>query len=280
MEASVVGGESAAEQGRQAMLNVVYDALNQVESPDHFFDLEECELKGSGQPSLKAVTAFVRRHLETADYDAMLGVIESSGLHALPAWTFEDNRLRLVIRPIPKHDARGEPGVRPIGVYPVEGGWINMKDALRRRLAEKARNLRSVGMPLVLALNAVTKWGTDRDDIVDALFGSEQVVVDVNTRNARPSRARDGFFMGPTGPVNTRVSAVMVTTVFPRTAARAEIDIYANPWRKVTLPEGVLPFRTWRVVDGRLSLEEGRTVGDVLRLPDSWPEACDSNVPQ
>ncbi len=274
LEASVVGGESAQEQGRRAVLNVVFDAINDVPSLDYFFDLVECVLKGSEQPSLRSIKQFVAQQLEVADY-ATLAVLGRSDIQAHPTWVFDDDKIRLVIRPIPKHDARGELGVRPIGIYPMEGGWIRDNEAIRRRLSEKARQLRSVDGPRVLAINALTRWGTDHDDAVEALFGSEQIVVDVATRQARPSRARDGFLLGPKGPINTRISAVLITSVHPWTTARAGIDVFLNPWAKAGIPEGALPFTLHRAVDGRLKREEGRRPGEVFGLPESWPEECD-----
>lgn len=67
IEASVVGGESVKEQGKRALLNVVFDAINEVASPDYFFDIVECEVKGVQQPSLRAITSFIARRVESAD---------------------------------------------------------------------------------------------------------------------------------------------------------------------------------------------------------------------
>ncbi|MBI4499854.1 MAG: hypothetical protein HY700_01715 [Gemmatimonadetes bacterium] len=274
VEASVVGGASHADRGRRAMVGAILDAINQVPSPDYFLEVVEFEIKGPQQPSIRAITQFVTSQIEMADYES-LAELQQCDLETLPKWVLEDQRVRLVIRPIPKNAARGKPGVRSIGIYPVAGGLVRDQESIRDRLAEKAKKFGPAEVPVVLAINTQTKWGADRDDVIGALFGSEQVVIDVDTREGRPSRARDGFFMGSTGPINTRISAVLVTSVQPWSVSRSRIAVFLNPWAKKELPDGVLPFDFSRVVDGHLRVAAGRSPGEVLGLPASWPEEND-----
>ncbi len=276
LEAAVVTDESRDKKKREAVRSAVYDIINEVDSPDYFLGIKECTLKGHAQPPRKAILAFLRAHIGAANYDEVSAAF-IEGLDRV-TWTYEDDRLTLVVTPVPKAKARGEPGVRPIGIYPMESRWGGSKEAIRKRLSEKAKRYKNLGEQFVIAVNCVSRWGTDWDDIVDALFGSLQVVVDSRTRQAHESRARDGFFIGEKGPQNTRVSAVLVTTVFPWSLAKASVKLILNPWAAYPLTEDVLPFERVSVVAGKFATVAGESLRVVLELTDDWPEGADEIV--
>jgi hypothetical protein len=276
MEAAVVTDESKDAKKREAVRSAVYDIINEVDSPDYFLGIKECTLKGHAQPPRKAILAFLRAHIGAANYEDVSAAF-AEGLDRV-TWSYEDDRITLVVNPVPKAKARGAPGVRPIGVYPTETRWGGSKDAIRKRLSEKAKRYKNLGEQFVIAVNCVSRWGTDWDDIVDALFGSLQIVVDARTRQARETRARDGFFMGAKGPQNTRVSAVLVATVFPWSLVNASVKLVLNPWAAHPLAEGALPFDRVSVVAEKLVTEPGLPLKTLLALPDHWPEGADESV--
>jgi hypothetical protein len=273
MEAAVVTNESRDRRKREAVRSAVYDIINEVDSPDYFLGIKECTLKGHAQPPRQAILAFLRAHIGAANYEEVSTAF-AEGLDRV-TWIYDDDRITLVVNPVPKAKARGEPGLRPIGIYPMESRWGGSKDAIRKRLSEKAKRYKNLSERFVIAVNCVSRWGTDWDDIVDALFGSLQIVVDARTRESHESRARDGLFMGEKGPQNTRVSAVLITTVFPWSLVNASVKLVLNPWAAHPLTEDVLPFEPVRVVDGKLTTAAGVSLKSLLELPDNWPEGAD-----
>ena len=50
-----------------------------------------------------------------------------------------------------------EPGVRPIGMYPIESRWGGSKEAIRKRLSEKAKRYKNLGEQFVIAVNCVSR---------------------------------------------------------------------------------------------------------------------------
>lgn len=267
VEAAVVSDQSLAERGQDEMRAVIYDAINEAHSPDYFLHVAEFELKGK-QPSSRAIKAFVAAHVAASNYE------EISALAARaerPCWVYEDDKVRIVIHPVPKHGARGEAGVRPIGIYPTESQWGGSEASIRDRLAGKAKKFKGIRTPLVLAVNCISRWGTDWDDIVAALFGSDQISVDVHTQVARSSRKKNGLFYGPTGPRNTRVSAVLATRLFPWAITRARIDLIHNPWARYPLPTDVIPGDCVTLVGISLERSPGTSLCEVFGLPEHWP---------
>ncbi len=246
MEAAVVTDQSRSKRKREAVRSAVYDIINEIHSPDYFLGIKECTLKGNAQPPRQAILRFLRSSIEAANHEEISAASAES--FGRVTWNYEDDRIALAVTPVPKVKARGEPGVKPIGMYPVESLWGGTKEAIRKRLSEKAKRYKQLGEQFVIAVNCVSRWGTDWEDIVDALFGSLQVVVDGRTRESHMSRARNGFFMGQKGPQNTRVSAVLITTVFPWSLLTSSVRLIVNPWAAHPLAEGVLPFDLVRTI--------------------------------
>ena len=101
------------------MLAVLYDAINEIDSPDYFLDVLECDPKGPSLPSSRAIRSFLAQNIARTNHSELLGLEWES----FPTWLFEDEKVRIAVRPIPKHEARGLEGIRPIGFYPIESRW-------------------------------------------------------------------------------------------------------------------------------------------------------------
>lgn len=273
LEAAVVSEKSDVDRTQEALHSVLCDEINKLESPDYFLCIAECELKGSDQPSGRAIRDFLAERIAAENYDQVADT-HAAGFDT-PVWQYEDGRVRLVVRPIPKVAARGEPGVRSIGIYPVRTRWGGSDQAMRKRLAEKANRYKNLKGPFVIAVNCIGEWVFSLNDVTEdlttALFGSEQIVVDAQTRDARPARARDGLLYGQRGPRNTRISAVLATTVLPWTVAKASVQLILNPWAAHPLADTVLPVDVAKVVDGQLRIEPGPPLREVFDLPYDWP---------
>jgi hypothetical protein len=111
----------------------------------------------------------------------------------------------------------------------------------------------------------------DDDDVLDALFGSEQFTWTRDSDTVLPSRATDGPLMGPRGAMNTRVSAILVGHVFPSNLADCRLELYHNPWAKRPLAACEVGLPQIRVVDEQLSRTEGAQLLSHFGLPEGWP---------
>src|SRR5690606_16402712 len=89
--------------------------------------------------------------------------------------------------------------------------WSTIPKAISSRLSDKAGKYGRPEEPLIIALNAFGA-SVDRDDVMNALFGTTGVAIDRDTLVAREIRSSDGFWRGPSGVQNTRVSGLVWTS--------------------------------------------------------------------
>jgi len=191
-------------------------------------------------------------------------------------WEYTGEGWRIFFQPIAKSPAgRGKPGVRPLGILPVRSKWINTSDAIRKEIAGKATRYGTLDRPFVIALNVTSEWGCDDDDVVDALFGTETEILQRTENGVAHMGSRrkpDGAWQGPTGPSNTRNSAVLVVkNVQPWNVPQVHQRLYLNP--HAPRPLGVLLDQLPRaeVVNDRLQFRNGMTSADLFGLSPRWP---------
>lgn len=113
----------------------------------------------------------------------------------------------------------------------------------------------------------------DRIDIMNSLFGSEVVHL-MSDGSTRSGRKPDGALVGPNGPRNRRVSAVLVATgLQPWTAASCTLSLCHNPFATQPLNSLPGPWTEHRALDDGTIAEAAPTMSlsDALQLPDPWP---------
>lgn len=272
-EATIARDMSDEEVARQNVENHLYEAINATNSPNFFLALREFRIAQGGQPAARRLKAFLERELKNYDPDRIRAEFGERIFDEGPVLTFQDEVLTVAITLVPKSpELRGRPGVRPIGIYPMRSRAGSAATSIRQSIAGKATHYGALDRPYVVCVNSVGEWGWDQDDPVDALFGTEQVTVSATDRNPRITRARDGAFMGPQGPWNTRVSAVLIGAVFPWNLLTCPLELYHNPWGVEPLASGVLPLREASLVDQGLVWKERTALQILFGLPDGWPD--------
>lgn len=284
MEAVLATDESKEDTGAQARMNQVYDALDkQLDSPNFYIGMT---LRGAPKspPPAKRISDFLKERLAPLNRDQKAEILESGGLDALPQWPYEHDGWKIDFFPIPKPPgSRGEVGVRPLGMWWDVGedyGWYEIAPrlAIRDAIVKKAGRYGDVDLPYLIAVNALNEYADRTDVQMEALFGREQWgFKDDGCDDAgepRLIRAPDGAWRDKSGPIYTRVSAVLlVNLVSPWHIPRAHICLYRNPWaqRPYALELTRLPQA---VPEGnRMKWREGESLGTIFGLPGGWPEA-------
>lgn len=115
----------------------------------------------------------------------------------------------------------------------------------------------------------------DDDDVAQALLGSEYFVVRWGLDGAKEAEERrkpDGAWFGPSGPRNTRVSAVLSTK---------GLSFWNLGEKRLTLwhhPRAARPLLGWPLdvdrydpVGERMRRSAGRSIAELLDLPNGWP---------
>lgn len=275
VEAVLADKNSSKDAARQAMVEQVFDAINRIDSPNFFVDISVTGAP-STQPPARKIRARVENWLRSFDPDTVRNQYERGGLAALPLLHEAHEGWKIHFRAFPKsQDVRGKPGIRPIGMWSSGAAPSNAKVAIRNAVRDKANHYRDLGTPYLVGVNSLTS-GTDRDEIVEALFGSEEHIFPVNDPDAPPfvNYARDGAWLGIDGPINTRVSAVLVIShLVPWGTAVSDLTLYHNPWASYRYSGEMNRFPKMAVQpDGTLRWEAGIHPRELFGLPEGWPE--------
>ncbi|HKV43610.1 MAG TPA: hypothetical protein VJT32_02865 [bacterium] len=272
LEATVTRDESDEDEGRRRVRNMLYDAINSIESPNFFLTLEEFAIEPGKQPAARGLKAFLRRELPKHDPDVVASSLNSAA--GAPRLEYRDKNVSVRISLMPRSPkARGNPEIRPIGIYPIQTHWGSGDEALRQSVNAKATRYGRLDRPYVVCVNYIGEWGVDSDDVLNALFGTEQLTATLGQPTPTLSRKRDGVFMGPAGPWNTRVSGVLVgAKLFPWSLRAASLELYHHPWGTKSLVDCLPMVRQARLIGDRLEWHDGLQLADLFHLPPNWPD--------
>lgn len=271
LEATVATDESEEEAARRKVREVFFDQVDKADLPKYFLHIEEIGNPRQAQPSGRKFRRFLRKVSREVDYEDLVKKAQGPGWN-LPSWTYKERELQVRFSLIPKaKDKIGKTDHRPIGMFPAKSRWGGTSIALRSAINRKAGRYGKLGAPYIIAVNSVSEWGTGRDDIEEALFGDEVLVVDGVTRERELQRNREGVWMGPNGPQYTRVSAVLVGTVFPWNLPRAQISLIHNRWAEHEYVGGLQELPQMRMEDNGFVWTDGKTLGELLSLDQDWP---------
>ncbi len=274
LEAAAVMKESNALAAGKAMVSQVVDALNEVESPDFFVDFDSRGRLDTAPP-IRELKSKLSEWLKSLDHD---DVSRSFGLHdskALPRFTYKHENWVVECRPRPKGPKmRGKPGVRTLGMRSGGGGWSQSSRHIRQVLASKVSGYGDLQTPYVIAINIMDP-AVDRDEIMEALFGSEQlrgILRGEAPVGTQMTRARGGLWVSAAGPTNTRVSAVLIgAPVLPWNIPRASLRLYHNPWTQRADESELSRLPRAVARNDQIEWVDGESLATVFELPVDWP---------
>lgn len=272
LEATVVTGETAFQTAARSRENIVYEVLDRhVESPDYFLSLFVSGSPMSPPPARK-LADYINEELSLLDYDEIARIYKLDGLEHLPLWHFNHGRWHIEIQPVPKFKLRGKSGVRPIGTRMTDFRLVNNWTPIRDSIIEKGRKYGELDLPYVIAVNVLKP--ADSTDILQALFGQEEYIIDISDSSAPKMRRKpNGVWIGPKGTRYTRISAVlMVTRLSTYNIPRASLYLYHNPWAQKPYESVLTQLHQAILVDGRIHWADGKKVDSIFDLSPNWPD--------
>ena len=247
VEAVIATDRTDKERKRDARWNVVYDAINSKPiSPNHFISLGLITSDQDDKPTPKKIRKFIKERTAGLDPDVVA------------RWTYREGGFELEITAIPKMpESRGNPAIRAIGAYSPEVRWGDSRGALKKSIDDKATKYGDLDRPFVIAVNASSKWGGERDVVVKALFGSKKL-----------GDESDGVWNATR---NTRLSGVLVTRVVPWSIHCAPLCLYHNPFAKRSCRE--IPWKISQAIARKPEMQwlEGTNSSELFQLPHGWP---------
>jgi len=261
---------SDEETSAKAIENQVYDTLNRMKSPNFFIGVKVRGTPTTSPPGAK-MRRFLERELSNLDPDIITKLFEQGDFETLPRWEWKYNGWQITFFPIPKKpEARGKPGVRPIGLQIQGIGRLPTPHVrIKKSIQDKATKYGKIDLPYIIAINVINEFGVDEIDIRNALFGEEQVAI-----KHKPGRKLNGAWYGPNGPQNKRVSAVLITVnLTPRSITKVTPVLWHNPWANYPLLPDIwqLPQLVPNKKDNRLLKKDGKSAWQLLGLCPNWP---------
>jgi hypothetical protein len=269
VEATAVTGDDVLTPQQRQLLQQLRDVVNGTRSSDFLVALDVIEY-GPSTPSQRHVVAPLERWLGGLDHD---GLLEAERMGARPRarmLEFAGWRVRIEAMPL-KSERRGQDGHGILGYTGEDIGELDDVSPILRKLKRKAHHYGELDRPFVIALLCAGTF-VEPQDIEAALFGP--IVGAHGPKMAfKWVRERNGLWMRPNGPTNTRVSAVLTAIGLSTTAITAvEPCWWTNPWARQSISAD-LP---WECVEAN---DRGRTIGTaaartsaaMFELPERWP---------
>jgi hypothetical protein len=268
LEARVATDESNEKTSARERVNLVYDAINDLESLDYWINVEPRGEPASQVPT-KKLKAFLTEQLRALDYDDMIRRFQQAGIAGLPRWKYEFDGWSAEFYPIPKMRARGKQGLRPMGIQMMAPYWPDPVTPLRAAILAKAKRYGTPDLPFVIAINALSE-DIDDDGVDSALFGDESWVIKNIDDDPEFRRVPNGVWTSPEGSY-TRVSAVLV---FQRLSAwnypSAKVRLYHHFAASKPLGPALFQLPHAIVVDNRLEVRDGSSLADIFGVSLNW----------
>jgi hypothetical protein len=189
---------------------VVLDAIEQLDSPDFMIGFS-AEGDPRTPPSGRLLRHSIRQWLSRLDYESARTGLETNQPNCFDEYRWEGDGWDIKFDAIPRRRDRRGPGRRTIGAIVGNAHWGTSHEIIRAAVKAKGSRYGELSLPLLIAIN-VDALSVQRDDEIAALFGDGQHLERLDDRSAPPrfARARNGAWVGPTGPRYTRVSGAWI----------------------------------------------------------------------
>ena len=273
LEAKEATDKSESEKAEENRINKLFDQINETNSPDFFLRIKELLLKTTKQPSGTKIVRFLENELPKHNPDTSAKQFTEGGLEALETITFEDDDLKLTISLIPKSpETRGKEGFRPIGLYPIVTTWGGSEASIKSAIKKKAVRYGHLDKPYLVCINSTSDIPPGHTEVMSALFGSMRATIPVNSENSsvKWKRALDGIFLNSKGRRFTRVSAILVTNVYPSNLQIARHWLVKHPFASQNLDLNNFALTRIEVQNNHIHTIKGKSVKEILEIPNDW----------
>lgn len=160
------------------------------------------------------------------------------------AWVAELVALSLLSRP----------SRRLIHMGPTKAGFSDEGPLLAESLKTKVKRYGTLDCALILAINTNDVFTSDQDEH-EALLGT-----------------RAGIWCTDSGARHQRLHGVLFFRgLLPNNMHNVVSHLYLNPNIQADIPEELLTLSSMRHGEGAWHLTTGRSLGDILDLPEDWP---------
>jgi len=265
LEAVVATGRSDAELSERRRMADVWQALDQVQLPNHFLSVHHL-----GMPTENVPTAKMKKLLQ----EWCNSLPEGAAAESVAPFEYEHRGLQLRITALAREKSSSRPS-RPVAITLLPVHSSTPGEAVLRALQSKARKYGTLPTPFVIAVNALGTYA-DRFEVVDALFGHKTLTITKygdGRQEERWARTGEGLWGHAGNPRASRVSAVLATERFhPWSIGQRRARLVRNPWAANVLPD--IASRIDEMNPGEDAMQEstGEAWHQIFDLNDGWPE--------
>jgi hypothetical protein len=272
LEATTVTDQTEKDQAQHKILQTMYDQINKINIPDYYLVINTIHNPSGKQPSGTKFKEFVLDSINHLNYDYLSTLNELGAIHKLPKWIYKekDFEVKFGIIPVSKNN-RNNPNHRTIGIYPINTRWGGSDISIQSKIIKKANKYGQLDRSFIIAINYIGNWGLQKSDVLNALYGTESPRFIISSGALALSEKTKGAWYNKNGPVNKRISAVILTNVFPWNLPIANVILYKNPWATYPYCGALDMFSRVEVIQNKLNCTHGISYGSLLKLSDDWP---------
>lgn len=273
LEAVLASEDSKEKKAKEQIKNVVLEAINSINSPDFFIGIN-AEGDPNTPPSSKKLCNFITLWLTQLDPDIVIKNVEKNGLDSIPSIIWKHEGWCIEFEAIPKNPEKRGKGQKVIGLHSNGFREVKTWKSIIKAIRSKGSRYGELKKPFIIAI-CVDEFSIDRYDETQALFGQEELIINIETPTILPKkrRAPNGAWLGPQGIQYTRVSGVWIfNSVNPWNLVTRQNTLYFNPWAQFSIPDELQTVNHAIVVGSELEWVEGKNLSDILDLPISWTE--------
>jgi len=259
------------EKNGQIFINSALDKIDEIQSKDYFLHIN---VRGVAEKPIKSrnLKNDIQDWLKTLNYDELFPIYHANGLDGMPHKEFTFDGVSLKISPIPKNLNHGQSS-RLLGSQMYGFRVINAKNAIKKAIKGKSSRYGIIDKPYILAINCLSMV-CGNDDVMDALFGTEQYVFDMDSSQSVPprmKRANDGMWSRKKG---SRLSGILLfKSLTPWTIAHQNVTLYLNPWAEFPYKGDLLRLKNFQMdSSSNYFYLNGIELAEIFILGNSWPE--------
>jgi len=272
LEVKIVNDESTEESAIKKVRESIYQQIDDIKSPNYFFNLSKLSQKKKGQPSLKKFKAQVAELIAKSDPEEDEKKFQDSGYSNLPTLNYEDENIRIEIQLIPRVNLDDEYEDKgSIGLYDMKSWFGTPKEAIKKGVKKKATRYGSkMDLPFIVCIQCSSDRSYYEQDVETGLYGDTWQ--DITPGEERTGRDLNGSFT-TNGGQYSRVSAVLSFSTNPYNLYHTKYCLFLNPNANHKIDySGVL--RQCEMVDQEnVKYVEGKSLFEILDIADEWKTA-------
>ena len=266
-------GKSKVEESQNNRINQFYDSINNAKNLRFFLCIDDLDFKSSLQPNTNKILRFLEQETDSLDPEKVSEQINKSGFDSSPHVIYEDADIKVIFSLIPKSsEAQKSIDTRAIGIYPMETILGGSEESIKTSISKKAKKYGHLDKPLIICINANGNIGDLSFDVENAVWGTLVLSYSSDPKNPNEKLARlnDGIFRDSKGPINKRVSGVLITKVMSFNFPSAQFWFIKHPYASKEIDFDFFKLSYFCIKENKITKVEKKNFGEILKVKQDY----------